>query len=257
MMTFGMGITIPDEEMEICQQLCYPAWVCAGLTNDLFSWQKEYEAAARLGQPNVVNAIWVMMVEHGISAEEAKDICRQKIKDHITQFVQIVKETKKRTDLSLDLRRYVEALQYSLSGNVVWSLECPRYHPEASHNKKQLDWMKNGVPETIMDNRSALIEADAVVKGGTTPASGYTNKSNGAHSKVLTNKVNGVKGANGCDHGSMANGQKGIKRSKTTILPPYDPLDGPLDLVLERNLQDLDTNVSAIRVNLPTQHMYY
>ncbi len=87
------------------------------------------------------------MGEHSITADEAKILCRAKIKDAVAEYVQVVRETRIRTDLSLDLRKYVEALQYSLSGNVVWSLTCPRYHPEVSFNSRQLQWMESGVPK--------------------------------------------------------------------------------------------------------------
>ena len=126
MITFGMGLTVPEEEMELCAQLCRPAWICAGLTNDLFSWEKEYAAAIDTRQTDVANAVWVLRGEHSITDDEAMNLCRAKIKDAVTDYVRVVKETRTRTDLSLDLLRYVEALQYSLSGNVVWSRACPR-----------------------------------------------------------------------------------------------------------------------------------
>ena len=146
-MTFGMGLTIPEQEMELCAQLCRPAWIASGLTNDLFSWQKQHMAAIDNKQADKFNAIWVLMGQHSITVEKAKSLCRTKIKEAVAEYVQVVKDTQTRTDLSLDLREYIDALQYSLSGNVVWSLACPRYHPEASYNKRQLQWMKNGVPK--------------------------------------------------------------------------------------------------------------
>jgi Terpene synthase family 2, C-terminal metal binding len=140
-----MGITIPDEELELCAQLMRPAWIAAGLTNDLFSWEKEYEAAKRNHQPDVANAIWVLMGEHLITADQAKDLCREKIKIAVADYLQIIKKSCNNTKISLDLRRYIEAMQYSLSGNVVWSLQCPRYHPEAQYNEFQLLRMKHGL----------------------------------------------------------------------------------------------------------------
>lgn len=62
--------------------------------------------------------VWVMMKEHNIVVDES---------------------------LSLDLRRYVHAMQYSLSGNVAWSLACPRYHAEGEYKKSQLMRMKHGI----------------------------------------------------------------------------------------------------------------
>ena len=144
-MTFGMAITIPEEESELCAQLMRPAWIAAGLTNDLFSWEKEYEAAMRNGQPDVVNAIWVLMGEHSITADQAKELCRQKIKVAVADYLQVIEENCNNTNISLDLRKYIVAMQYSLSGNVVWSLQCPRYHPEAQYNQLQLLRMKHGV----------------------------------------------------------------------------------------------------------------
>ena len=144
-MTFGMAITIPDEESELCAQLMRPAWIAAGLTNDLFSWEKEYEAAMRNGQPDVVNAVWVLMGEHSITADQAKDLCRQKIKGAVADYLEVIEANCNNGDISLDLQKYIVAMQYSLSGNVVWNLQCPRYHPEAEYNQLQLLRMKHGV----------------------------------------------------------------------------------------------------------------
>lgn len=147
MVTYGMGLTIPEHEMELCAQLCRSVWIASGLTNDLFSWQKEHDAAMDNKQTDIVNAVWVLMGEHSITVEEAMNLCRAKIKDAVAEYIQVVRKTRTRTDLSLDLRKYIEALQYTLSGNVIWSLRCPRYHSEVSYNDRQLQWMKNGVPK--------------------------------------------------------------------------------------------------------------
>ena len=149
MVTFGMGITILEQEMPVCEQLCRSAWVTASLTNDLFSWPKEREAAITAGQADVVNAIWVIMGEHKISEDDAKALCRKKIKENVAEYVHVVERNRMRTDLSLDLRKYIESLQYSLSGNVVWSLRCPRYHPEISYSKSQREYMTNGIPRSL------------------------------------------------------------------------------------------------------------
>lgn len=140
-----MAITIPEEEMDLCRRLMRPAWIVAGLTNDLFSWQKEYEASIENNQSHVINAIWVLTREHSITIDEAKDLCRQKIKEHIAEYVRIVEENRNNMSISSDLRKYIDCMQYSLSGNVVWSKLCPRYHPTASFNELQLARMKYGV----------------------------------------------------------------------------------------------------------------
>lgn len=126
-----MALTIPDGEMDLCKQLAWPGFAAISLTNDLYSWEKERDAAKRDGAPHVVNAIWVLMREVSTTELEAKSLCRTKIKEYVAQYVRIVERTKNNMDLSRDLRAYIEAIQYSLSGNLVWSIYCPRYQQEA------------------------------------------------------------------------------------------------------------------------------
>ncbi|PQE20308.1 fusicoccadiene synthase protein [Rutstroemia sp. NJR-2017a BBW] len=150
--TFGMGITIPEEEMEICRKLMRPAWIAVGLQNDLYSWPKERDAAARNGHTHVVNAIWVLMREHKLSVKDAEVLCRRMIKERVAEYVQIVRNNKENSNISIDLRKYIEAMQYSISGNVAWSLACPRYNPAVSFNEAQLELIKNGVPRIEKPN---------------------------------------------------------------------------------------------------------
>jgi hypothetical protein len=130
LVTFGCAITVPKEEEEVCKRLVIPAVYAASLTNDLFSYQKEYEAAQRASLPDIVNGIWVLMHEHNITQEEAEAMCRVRIKEEVASYLRVVQETKASVNLSNESKRYIELMQYSVSGNVVWSLQCPRYHKD-------------------------------------------------------------------------------------------------------------------------------
>lgn len=133
-----MGITIPDEEMDLCKRLGRPTWEALVLTNDLYSWPKERDDAAKARQSEVVNAIWVIMREHAVTELEAQEICRMKIRESVASAIQVAEKTKRDESLSPDLRKYTEAMLYSISGNLVWSIYCPRYHPEASLAEAEL-----------------------------------------------------------------------------------------------------------------------
>ncbi|RBQ70453.1 hypothetical protein FVER14953_12269 [Fusarium verticillioides] len=122
-----MGLTIPDEEYDLCMSLGRPGYAALGLTNDLYSWDKERKAAEDMGQDYVFNAIWVIMKESAIGEEEAKEVCRREIVQNIDQFRDIVAKTKADLSLSRDLRAYIEAVMWSYIGNLVWSIYCPRY----------------------------------------------------------------------------------------------------------------------------------
>jgi hypothetical protein len=130
LVTFAMGLTLPEEEVPLSKKLGTPFWVALVLTNDLYSWEKERDDAARAGQSQVMNAIWVLMQEHSMTEVEAQAHCRKLIKENVSNAAQIVKQTKDDTSLSLDLRQYIEALMYSVKGNLVWSIYCPRYHSD-------------------------------------------------------------------------------------------------------------------------------
>ncbi len=91
----------------------------------------------KTGQSQMFNAIWVLMREHSITVDEAKEVCRQKIKDYVVDYLRIVEENQSNMNLSLDLRKFIEAMQYSLSGNAVWSRYSPRYNPEAALDELQ------------------------------------------------------------------------------------------------------------------------
>lgn len=142
----------------MCGELVMPAVIAASLTNDLFSYEKEQKAAEEAGLSHVVNGLWVLMQEHKITLEEAKQLCRTRIKEEVSKYVQIIEETNARTDLSDDAKKYVELVQYSVSGNVVWSLQCPRYHSEKDFNERQKLRASHGVKRTIEpDTKASLI----------------------------------------------------------------------------------------------------
>ena len=97
------------------------ALVTASLTNDLYSFEKVREDCI------VQNAVLVVMREHGCSEEKAREICKDRIRVEVAKYVRVVKDTRTRTDLSDEVKRYIEVMQYTLSGNVAWSTLCPRY----------------------------------------------------------------------------------------------------------------------------------
>lgn len=145
LVTFGCALTIPEEEAVETRELLTSALIAASLGNDLFSYEKEYEDTMKAGLPDVVNAVWVIMGERGCTTEEAKEICKERIRVENSKYVKVVEHTRKRTDLSEDVKRYIEVMQYSLSGNLVWSIQCPRYNKGAKFNELQLLRAKYGL----------------------------------------------------------------------------------------------------------------
>ncbi len=122
-----MALTIPDEEYDLCMKLARPAYIALALANDLYSWEKERKEAADAGLDYVFNAVWVIMKERSASEGDAKAICQEEAMSQISRYHRTVEESRSNHSLSRDLRTYLEALLLSYSGNLVWSIYCPRY----------------------------------------------------------------------------------------------------------------------------------
>jgi hypothetical protein len=69
-----------------------------------------------------------------MTVSQAKQLCQKKIKEVDAKYLAVVERTRSEESPSLDLRKYIDAVQYSLSGNLAQSLTCPRYHAEAEYN---------------------------------------------------------------------------------------------------------------------------
>ena len=232
-----------------------PALIAASLTNDIFSYQKEYEDAKKAGHADVVNAVWIMMGETHISEEEAKLLCRKRIKEEIKRYVQTVEEVKIRNDISEDLRKYIEVMQYSLSGNVVWSLQCPRYHKNTNYNDLQLLRAKHGIAKfparwPLKDENLLPTQEDLkhTIQNGAIHSNGIKSSSNGPKMKDFT--PNGVQ-TNGTEPHGISNGVKSSVNEDQGRQPRLDTFSNSitedcLNLVLDTKLSELSDAVSVI-----------
>ncbi|PPJ52523.1 hypothetical protein CBER1_10250 [Cercospora berteroae] len=149
LVTFGYGVTIPDEEYDDVRRLSRPCWAVIALQNDIFSWDKELEASKRKGASHVVNALWVIMEEHKVNLEKATEICKEESLKLIDEYMNNVRREQASKRLSRDSLIYLEALLWIISANAVWSLMAPRYYPELKYNELQLEMMERGVRETL------------------------------------------------------------------------------------------------------------
>ena len=257
LVTFCCAITIPEEEADVTRELLTPALITASLVNDLFSFEKERD------DKNVQNAILVIMKEHGCSEEKARKICKERIRVENAKYVRVVKETRMRTDLSDDVKRYIEVMQYTLSGNFAWSTQCPRYNESAKFNELQLLRAEYGVdkyparwpPKDATNGHSAKTERkEHFVNGNGSSRVSNSAKDHGVeHSKSTS--VNGHKrkrNGNSLGEDIRINGTNGVKKSahhisQPTITQPSTDslvLADLMSLALDWNLPELNDNVS-------------
>ncbi|KAM3432410.1 hypothetical protein NHJ13734_006875 [Beauveria thailandica] len=163
LVTFGCGLTIPDDEADQVQQLLMPALATASLTNDLFSFEKERN------DTNVQNGVLVVMKEHGCTEEAAREILKERIRAECAKYVRNVKDVSASADLSLDTKKYIEIIQYTLSGNLAWSTQCLRYHKGIKPNESQMLRATEGVekhPATWVPKYTGDYLADNIQRNG-------------------------------------------------------------------------------------------
>jgi ophiobolin F synthase len=207
---FGCAITVPKEEDEEAQRLIMPALIQASLLNDIFSFEKEKDDA------NVQNAVLIVMNENGCGEKEAQEILKDRVRLECTNYVRNVRETQARTDVSDELKRYLDVMQYTLSGNAAWSPICPRYNGPTKYNELQMLRGKHGLAKY-----PGRYKLEAKTNGATNNGSGNKRKRDGA------------------DEGPKRNGKNGVRKPAPPVISATLPTD-VMQLAVNCNLPDLN-----------------
>ncbi|KAF6757194.1 isoprenoid synthase domain-containing protein [Ephemerocybe angulata] len=118
-----LGIDLPDEVFEhpdfadaywaACDFVCW--------SNDVYSYDME-QSKGHTGN----NVVTVLMLERGLSLQEASEYIGQQCQSQMQQFV-LAKARLSSSNLPADAIRYIDALGYWMIGNLVWSFETTRY----------------------------------------------------------------------------------------------------------------------------------
>jgi ophiobolin F synthase len=139
-----------------------------------------------------------------------------------------------RTDISLDLKRYIEIMQYTVSGNWAWSTQCPRYHADAKFNELQMMRAEHGVAKyparySLKDRKNGV---------------------NGTHGTNGVNGVNGKRKRNGEESADARANGNGIKKTAHGFQGEESfVLEDIVALSLDWNLPDLSDGVSFLALN--------
>jgi len=126
-----MGVTLSKEEDVLLEPIRKPCFIAASLANDFFSFDREYaelEDSEKL--QTITNAVWLHMQWYDVDVDEAKRMTLEATRRYEGQLLKNSAEFRQvNAPVSDKLDRHLDALAYQIGGNVVWSLNCPRYHP--------------------------------------------------------------------------------------------------------------------------------
>ncbi|KAH6640242.1 isoprenoid synthase domain-containing protein [Chaetomium tenue] len=131
LMLFGLGVTFTAGEDALLAHITQPCYASFALANDYFSFDREWaDTQSKPGAPKPINAVWLYMQWRGVSAAVAKRLVAAASNRYEARFLELCarfRNEHKPVSPKLDL--YLRGLSYQVSGNVVWSLNCPRYYP--------------------------------------------------------------------------------------------------------------------------------
>jgi geranylgeranyl pyrophosphate synthase len=129
MMGWASGVELtPEEEVET-GPVTYLAFVVLGVTNDLWSWEKEKRVTRQSRDTlPLINAVQMVMQMQDTAEESAKQIVRDLIREHEEQYCLLRDEYLRRPSTSLSVQKWFQVLELSMAGNALWSIHALRYH---------------------------------------------------------------------------------------------------------------------------------
>lgn len=135
-MRFGMDIVLTKEEENLTASIVKPCFAALGLANDYYSFDiewKEFQQEKNAEETSTMtNAVWLYIQWEDLSIDAAKEKVRQVVRNYEQEYQQQMNAfIVDKEQCPPHLAEYLRALAFQIPGNIVWSLRCPRYHPES------------------------------------------------------------------------------------------------------------------------------
>lgn len=156
MCQFGMGDNISDDEEAQIRHIFEPAEAALVLTNDYWSWGREYDLFVRTGA-RIFNSIELLSRTQGISTGTAQEQVRALIIKNENEYVKR-KEAfiASKPDMTFTIRRYIEVCGAVVAGNHYWCANCPRHHA----------WKARQLAERLEDTNGAKVPGTQETEDG-------------------------------------------------------------------------------------------
>jgi hypothetical protein len=170
MVEFGMAFRLSDQDKELVKGIFEPIEEALMLTNDYWSWDREYEESMAFGN-RLVNAVEVVRKTQSLSVEEAQRVVRDRMVACENAYVKQKSEFyQKYPDVSINLKRWVEVSGCIVSGSHYWASSCARHHRWHQNSIRN-----DGQMQKISDATSDIPASDKVSVKSSTPAVSITD----------------------------------------------------------------------------------
>ncbi|KAI2484278.1 Geranylgeranyl pyrophosphate synthase/Polyprenyl synthetase [Pyrenophora tritici-repentis] len=267
---FGMGVTLTEEEDAKLEPIRRPCFIAIGLANDYLSFDREYLEFSESVEPKTLkNAVWLHMQWYHVDVSAAKKMVLDKTRQQEDEFLEnCARFRRENNDMPEKLNRHLEALAYQVSGNVVWSLNCPRYCPDYRYDPNagiEDVLTKKSMPEMLGINYDALFvhkadeDSDKQVDTGSDSNTGYSRTS--STDSLTTNTSTEPETHRDASTSSCTSAQSsiGIEKSMAHHLPKGELLDcehikAPFDYISSlpsKGARDVFIDALNIWLNVP------
>ncbi|KAJ4289873.1 hypothetical protein N0V90_011206 [Kalmusia sp. IMI 367209] len=141
LMRFSYKLHLSPRELALMSDIERNCGRHISLVNDIYSYEKERRIAEKENSEGAIlcNAVQILADQVGITIEAAKNVLWIMIREcehtHVKLFSRM-NSSLPGLELKGDLRRYVEGLEYQMSGNEHWSKTTHRYRSEMTNKRK-------------------------------------------------------------------------------------------------------------------------
>ena len=128
MSSFSARLNLTIADFDSVQHISRPVITATILANDLCSFEREIVTEMD-SDGNINNSVWYLMKTLGLTVAEAKDwLLNHKILPLEREFTEERQKYLSQPEVSSDMQRYLELIEFMHSGNWFWSTLCPRYY---------------------------------------------------------------------------------------------------------------------------------
>jgi ophiobolin F synthase len=135
MVEFSMGWSPSDGEKLAMAPIFEPIEEALILTNDYWSWDREYEESMTCGN-RLVNAVGVVAQVSNLEYPEAKRWVQDRIVACEQLYVHRKAEFYSRHPVTVEVRRWIEQAGCILSGSHYWASACARHYNWKEYRKR-------------------------------------------------------------------------------------------------------------------------
>ncbi|KAF7931846.1 uncharacterized protein EAE98_004582 [Botrytis deweyae] len=129
MLIYTADVNLNDDERSSLNPVILPLLKAMVLTNDYYSWEKEYDLYNRTnGSVAMVNAVWLLKHLRDVEDSKARELLRDRILEYEMQYCRLRDEYIRTESPSSDMKRFLGLIELAAAGNRFWHATSKRYN---------------------------------------------------------------------------------------------------------------------------------